>query len=301
MAYNYEAFGVNAVCKALDFCNFTIGNNGQNNFGFVMFITGFRMKKGYAAVDFGKNCFGNFLCLSGDDFDFGSGFSEYKGFIENIGISEGEDNSVKDKIDRFKHCKKNYNDKIECIKACGNGDMEKFVQNKGRNIHSTGGSSGTEYKSKCKAYSDSAKNRTKKNVIGKIIIAKNTVAYFKKNRVAEGAENGCHCKCFSENKETDTKHYNVKYQNKSGNRDIEKMFNDKCNTGCSAKGNSGRKNKKLYGQSVDDISENNADIWEEFLPEIFNFIHLNSPFVIIKKRLPRIFPDKRGSRLSPNT
>ena len=76
------------------------------------------MEQSYATVDLRKYCIGEFLGFSCDDFDFCSGFSEHKGFIKNIGVSEGEHNSVKDKIDRFKHCKKNYNNKIECIKAC---------------------------------------------------------------------------------------------------------------------------------------------------------------------------------------
>ena len=40
--------------------------------------------------------------------------------------------------------------------------MEKLIENKGRNIHSAGGSSGTDYKSKGKTYSHAAENRTKK-------------------------------------------------------------------------------------------------------------------------------------------
>ena len=176
--------------------------------------------------------------------------------------------------------------------------MEKFVKDKRRNIHSAGGSAGTDYKTEGKSYSDSAKDCTEEYIIGKVIVSENTVANFEEKRVAERTQNGGHCEGFSKNKISETKHCHIENKNKYGNRNMEKVFDYKCNTGWSSKGDSGRKNKKLYGQSVDDISENNADIWEEFLPEIFNFIHLNSPFEIIKKRLPRIFPQLLINRFS---
>ncbi len=179
--------------------------------------------------------------------------------------------------------------------------MEKFIKNKRRNIHTAGGSSGTDYKTESKTDSYTAENGTKENVIGKIIISENLVTDFKKNRVAERAENGGHCKGFSENKIAYAKHYNVENQNKGGDGNMKEMFNYKGNTGRSAQSYARRKNEKLYGQSIDDISYDNAEKREKFLPEIFDFIHLNSPFKIIKKRLPRIFPDKRGSKLTLNT
>ena len=111
-AYDYEAFWVNAVCKTFNFCNFAVGNDGHNNFGFVMFITGFGMKKGYAAIDFVKNLILDFVCFSCNDFNFGSGFSKNKGFIEEESINKGENDSVKDKVYGFEHCKKNNYNKI---------------------------------------------------------------------------------------------------------------------------------------------------------------------------------------------
>ena len=233
------------MCKAFYFSDLSVGNNSKNNFGIIMFVTGFCIKKGYAAVDLCKNGIGDILCSSGNDFDFGSGFTEYKGLIKNIGIYKGEYDTVKNAVHRFEHRKKNYNDKIECIKRSGNGDMEQFVKNKGRNIHTTGGSSGTDYKAKSKTDAYAAKNGTKKNVIGKAVISEDAVADFEKNRVAEGTYYGCKRKSFSKNKETDAKHNNVKTKNKCRDRYSKKVFNDKGNTGCSAKRNSGRKNKKL--------------------------------------------------------
>jgi len=103
MAYDYKAFRVDAVGNAFDFCDFAVGNNSHNNFGVIMFITGFGFKKGYAAVDFRKNRVGDFPCFSCDDFDFGSGFTEYKGFVKDIGICKSENNSVKDKVNGFEH------------------------------------------------------------------------------------------------------------------------------------------------------------------------------------------------------
>ena len=112
--------------------------------------------------------------------------------------------------------------------------MEKFVKNKGRNIHTTGGSSGTDYKTESKTDSYASENSTKENIVGKVIISENPVADFKKNWVAERTENSSHCKCFSKNKITNTKHYNVKHKNKSGNRNMKEMLNNKSNTGCSS-------------------------------------------------------------------
>ena len=137
--------------------------------------------------------------------------------------------------------------------------MEKFIENKGRNIHSAGGSSGTDYKSKGKTNSDTAENRTKKNIIGKIIISENSVAYFEKNRIAERAEYRRHCKSFSKDKISHAKHYNVKNKNKSRNRNMKKMFNNKSNTGSSAKSNSGRKNKKLDCKCINYVSNDNTE------------------------------------------
>ena len=117
-ADNNEAFGIDAVGKAFYFSDFAVGNDRHNNFGFVTFITGFRMKKSYAAVDLGKNSVFDFMSFSCNDFDFGSGFSENKSFIKEEGIYESENNSVKDKIHGFEHCKKNHNDKIQSIKGC---------------------------------------------------------------------------------------------------------------------------------------------------------------------------------------
>ena len=74
MAYYDKTFRVNAVCKTFNLGNFAIGNNGHDHFSFVMFITGFGMKKGYAAVDLGENCIGDFMCFSCNNFDFCSGF-----------------------------------------------------------------------------------------------------------------------------------------------------------------------------------------------------------------------------------
>jgi len=175
--------------------------------------------------------------------------------------------------------------------------MEKFVEDKRGNIHSAGGSSGTNYKTKGKSDSDSAENGTKEYVVGKIIISENTVADFKEKRIAERAENCSHCKSFSKNKISEAKHYHIKNENKSGNRNMEEIFDYKRNTGCSAKGDSGRKDKKLDAQRIDYISENDPEKRGNLLPDIFYFIHFNSPFKsavrITKKRLPSVFPDKR--------
>ena len=113
-----EAFWVNDVGKAFNFCNFTVGYNGHNNFGFVSFITGFRMKKGYAAVNLGKDGIFDFVSFSCNDFNFSSGFPENKSFIKEEGVYESENNAVKDKIHGFEHCKKDYNYKIQSIKSC---------------------------------------------------------------------------------------------------------------------------------------------------------------------------------------
>ena len=123
--------------------------------------------------------------------------------------------------------------------------MEKFVKDKRGNIHSAGGSSGTNYKAEGKSNSDSAKNSTKEHIIGKVIISENTVANLEEKRVAERTQNGGHCEGFSKNKISETKHCHIKNKNKNGNRNMKKVFDYKCNTGCSSKGDSGRKNKKF--------------------------------------------------------
>ena len=91
--------------------------------------------------------------------------------------------------------------------------MEKFIKNKRRDVHTAGGSSGTDYKSKSKTDSYTSKNGTKKNIISKIIISEYTVCYFKENRIAERAENRCHSKGFSKDEISYTKHYNIKNKN----------------------------------------------------------------------------------------
>lgn len=112
--------------------------------------------------------------------------------------------------------------------------MEKLVENKRRDIHTAGGSSGTDYKTESKTDSYTAENGTKENIVGKVIISENLVADFKKNRVTERTENGGHRKSFSKNKITHTKHHNVEYKNKSRDGNMKEVFDNKSNTGSSS-------------------------------------------------------------------
>lgn len=243
-----------------------------------MFITRFRMKKSYAAVDLSKNRIGNFVGSSCDDFDFGSGFAHDEGFIKEESINESEDDSVKNRIHGFEHRKENNNNEIHGIKSCRNRNMKKLVKDQRRNIHSAGGSAGTYYKTKSNSDSDSSKNGAEKHVIGKGVITENPVTDFKEQRIADGTENCGHGECFSEHKVSEAKHSKVENENKGGNRDMEKILNNKRNTGCSAKGNSGRKNKKLDAQRINDVSENYAKKRENLLFEFGFLNHNKRPF-----------------------
>ncbi len=161
-----EAFGVDAVGKTLDFRNFAVGNDGHDHFGFIMLVTGFCMEKGYAAVDFIENGVFDFVSPSCDDFDFGSGFTCDKGFIEEESIDESEDDSVKDCVHGFEHCEENHDDEIQRIKSGGNRKMEEFIENQRRDIHAAGGSSGTDYEAEGNSDSYAAKYCAEENVVG---------------------------------------------------------------------------------------------------------------------------------------
>ena len=256
--YHNKTFGVDAVGEVGYFCNFAVGNNGKNDLSFVMFIAGFGIKKCYASVDLGKDGIGDLFCLSGDDFEFGSGFAHNKGLIKNEGINASENNAVKDAVHGFEHCKKNDDDKIESIKACGNGDVEKLIEYQRGDIHSAGGSAGADNKAEGESDAEAAEDGAKENIVGKDVIAENLVAYFKEDRVTERAENCGGGEGLAENEKSKAEHSNIKSKNKGGNGNTKEVFDDEGDTGGSAKGNTGREYKKLYAQGINDIAKNNA-------------------------------------------
>lgn len=260
------------------FCDFAVGNNRKHDLGFIMFVTGFRIEEGDAAVNLCKDRFGEFFRLSCNNFEFRFGFSEHKSFIKDESIDKSENDTVKNTFHGFENCKKNNNDKIKSIKTCGNGDMEKLVENKRRNIHAAGGSSGTNYEAESKTDTKAAEDGAEEYVVRKNVITENLVCNFEENRITERAYDGCKGKGFPEDDESDKEHGDIERENKSRNRNPEEMFDYKRNTGRSAKGDSGRKNEKLDAQCVNYIAENNAGKGKELLPKVWFLVHKNVPF-----------------------
>ena len=191
-----------------------------------------------------------------------------------------------------------HNEKVKDPQCGGNGDAEEFLQNQRRNIHTAGGSAAPQHHAKAQSQTHTGEQRVQEQIVGDKDIAQRPVQNFQRDGVEKGTDNGGHGKCPAQDPPAKAEHDDIEHQNKAGNGNSQMLVHHQGDTGGAAADQIGRQQEKLDGAGIKAVSYQHQKQLGQFIHT--GLIHGNTRRDT-KNTSVKIFPNRRGSRLSPNT
>ena len=142
---DHEAVRIDGSCHLLDLGHLMVGNHAEDNLRLLMQIAALAVEHGDTPVDPGQDRIPDLRRALADDLHLGSAGTQQQHLIQRKADGHQQQNAVQQIFQRMEGHLTQHDKEIKHPKAHGNRNMEQFLQNQRRNVHTACGSAGPDH------------------------------------------------------------------------------------------------------------------------------------------------------------